>query len=176
VPVGSTAQVRLVLSEGTAGRAGAVVCRVRRPDGGTTTLTLEPEPGRADVLRGGFIVAREGTWQVDVDLAAPVPERLSRRIQAHLPDRELTRPRLDRALLEDVARATGGTVRFLAADRWTPDDAEALAATLPDRSRRVFEPGGADASFKRRLNAALLAIGVGLLCTEWLARRFLKLA
>jgi len=176
VPVGSTAQVRLVLSEGTAGRGGAVVCRVRRPDGGTTTLTLEPEPGRADVLRGGFIVAREGTWQVDVDLAAPVPERLSRRIQAHLPDRELTRPRLDRALLEDVARATGGTTRFLAADGWTPEDAEALVATLPDRSRRVFEPGGADASFKRRLNAALLAIGVGLLCTEWLARRFLKLA
>lgn len=176
VPVGSTAQVRLVLPEGTGARAGSVVCRVRRPDGGAVTVPLEPEPGRSDVLRGGFIVAREGAWQVDVDLAAPVPERLSRRIQAHLPDRELTRPRLDRALLEDVARLTGGTAHCLATEGWTRDDAEALVATLPDRSRRVFEPGGADASFKRRLNTALLAVGVGLLCTEWLARRFLKLA
>lgn len=122
------------------------------------------------------MVTREGGWQIDADLAAPVPERLSRRIQAHLPDRELARPRLDRDLLADLARLTGGSARFLAADGWTRDDARALAAALPDRSRRVYEPGGADVVFKRRLNATLLALGVGLLCTEWLARRLLKLA
>jgi hypothetical protein len=176
VPVGSTAQVRLVLPEGTGARAGAVVCRVRRPDGGVTTVPLDPEPGRPDVRRGGFVVTREGGWQIDADLAAPVPERLSRRIQAHLPDRELARPRLDRDLLADVARLTGGSARFLAADGWTTADALALAAALPDRSRRVYEPGSADVAFKRRLNAALLALGVGLLCAEWLARRLLKLA
>lgn len=176
VPVGSTAQVRLVLPEGTGARAGGVVCRVRRPEGGVTTVPLDPEPGRPDVRRGGFVVTREGGWQIDVDLAAPVPERLSRRIQAHLPDRELARPRLDRDLLADVARTTGGSARFLAADGWTPDAAAALAAALPDRSRRVYEPGGADMVFKRRLNTALVALGVGLLCTEWLARRLLKLA
>lgn len=176
VPVGSTAQVRLVLPEGSGARAGVVVCRVRRPDGGVTTVPLDPEPGRPDVRRGGFVVTREGGWQIDADLAAPVPERLSRRIQAHLPDRELARPRLDRDLLADLARLTGGSARFLAADGWTRDDARALAAALPDRSRRVYEPGGADVVFKRRLNATLLALGVGLLCTEWLARRLLKLA
>lgn len=176
VPIGSTAQVRLVLPEGTGGRAGTVTCRVRRPDGASSTVPLDPEPGRPDVRRGGFLVGREGSWQIDVDVATPSPERLSRRIHAHLPDRELVKPRLDRALLDELAQVTGGSARFLATDGWTRDDAVNIAALLPDRSRRVYESAGADAAFKRRLNGALLALGIGMLCTEWLLRRLLKLA
>lgn len=175
VPVGGTVQVRLVLPDG-AGNAGPVVGRVRGPDGDAVRVPLEPEPGRAEVRRGGFVVSSEGSWQVDVDVAVPVAERLSRRVQAHLPDRELVRPRLERSLLTDIAGATGGRARFLATDGWKRSDADALVAALPDRSRRTYESGGDDTSFKRRLNTWLLAIGVGLLCSEWLARRLLKLA
>ncbi len=176
VPVGGTVQVRLVLPDGAGGGAGPVVGRARGPDGDVVRVPLEPEPGRVEVRRGGFVVSTEGTWQVDVDVAAPVAERLSRRVQAHLPDRELVRPRLERSLLTDIADTTGGRARFLATDGWARSDAEAIVAALPDRSRRTYESGGDDTSFKRRLNTWLLAIGVGLLCSEWLARRLLKLA
>jgi len=176
VPVGSAALVRVILPEGMAGRAATVTGRVRRPDGGSVPLPLDPEPGRQDVYRGEFVVSREGAWQVDVDLSAPAPERLSRRLQGHLPDRELARPRLDRELLSALAEAGGGKARFLDAEGWTPADSRALDEALPDRSRRVYEPGGTDSPFKSRLNALLLFVGVGLLCTEWLARRLLKLA
>jgi hypothetical protein len=92
-----------------------------------------------------------------------------------LPDRELARPSLDRGLLERIAGATGGGALFPARS-WTADDATRLAAAIPDRSRREYETGAADADFKRRLNAALLAAGIGCLCLEWIVRRLAKLA
>jgi hypothetical protein len=49
-------------------------------------------------------------------------------------------------------------------------------AAIPDRSRREYEAGADDADFKRRLNTALLALGVGCLCCEWIVRRLAKLA
>jgi hypothetical protein len=101
---------------------------------------------------------------------------VSRRIQARLPDRELERPRLDTAILGQIATLTGGTARFVAAEPWTPADSAALAAAIPDRSRREYESGAPDDDFKRRLNGGLLAAGVGLLCLEWVLRRLVKLA
>jgi hypothetical protein len=72
--------------------------------------------------------------------------------------------------------ATGGTVTFLADGPWTPGRAGELAARLSDRSRREYEPGVPDTSFKQRLNTVLLGVGVGLLCTEWILRRLVRLA
>ena len=58
----------------------------------------------------------------------------------------------------------------------TATDAEALAAALPDRSRREYETGRADPSFKQQLNTVLLAVGCSCLCLEWIVRRLAKLA
>ena len=71
---------------------------------------------------------------------------------------------------------SGGTARVLATQPWLATDAEPLADSIPDRSRREYETGAADGSFKRRLNAILLAVAVGLLCCEWILRRLVKLA
>jgi hypothetical protein len=126
---------------------------------------------------GSFVASLEGSWRVEID---PTPglgdERLVRRLQVQLPDRELARPRLDRSLLEQLATATGGTARFPAPDAWKPSDARALVDALPDRSRREYETGVADMDFKRRLNTALLAAGCTCLCLEWILRRLAKLA
>ena len=103
-------------------------------------------------------------------------ERLSRRIQARLPDRELQRPRLDRGSMEQVATRTGGVARFLVDGSWSADDAAGLAARIADRSRREYETGAPDSTFKQRLNAMLMAAGVGLLCLEWIVRRLVRLA
>jgi hypothetical protein len=128
------------------------------------------------VLQGAFVAAREGAWRIDVELGAGADEKVSRRIQARLPDRELERPRLDRGVLDQLATLSGGSVRYLAQAAWTPDDALALAARIPDRSRREYETGAPDGAFKRWLHSLLLALGAGLLCVEWIVRRLVKLA
>ena len=93
-----------------------------------------------------------------------------------LPDRELARPRLDRPVLAQLAARTQGEARFPEPGQWTIADAEALAAALPDRSRREYETGRADPSFKQQLNTVLLAVGCSCLCLEWIVRRLAKLA
>jgi len=75
-----------------------------------------------------------------------------------------------------LAEASGGRPRFLADGPLSAADVQALAESIPDRSRREYETGAADATFKERLNAALLAAGCGLLCVEWIVRRLARLA
>ncbi|MFM7035891.1 MAG: hypothetical protein ACKOYJ_12040 [Planctomycetia bacterium] len=172
--VGATVAVRVVAPAGDAGLSSAS-CTVTGPDGGTLRVPLAADADRPGSLRGAFVAAREGTWLIDVDLDGG-GEKISKRIQARLPDRELERPRLDRASLEQVAMVTGGSARFLVDAGWTASDAAALAAKIVDRSRREYQTGAPDSLFKRRLNAVLMAFGIGLLCLEWIVRRLVRLA
>ena len=71
---------------------------------------------------------------------------------------------------------TGGAAHFLEEQPWGVEAAQALAARIPDRSRREYETGAPDGAFKRRLNAVLMGLSVGLLCLEWIVRRLVKLA
>ncbi len=171
--VGSSVVVRVVGPDGETAPAAAA-CTATAPDGNTIRVPLVADPSRRGAVQGAFVASREGSWLIDVDLGGA--ERLSRRIQARLPDRELERPRLERGLLEQIALATGGTPRFLADSAWTAADARTLADRLADRSRRDYETGAPDADFKRRLHAWLLGLGVGLLCCEWIVRRLTRLA
>jgi hypothetical protein len=175
--VGANVQLRVVLPEGAA--APAAECRVFGPDGGLVRVPLAAERDKPGVLAGSFVAAREGAWRIDVDLGGGADaggEKVTRRIQARLPDRELERPRLDRGVLEQLATVSGGTARFLGAEPWTAADSRALAAGIEDRSRREYESGAPDDDFKRRLNGGLLALGAGLLCVEWVLRRLARLA
>jgi len=173
-PVGGEVIVRVVAADGDE-IARPAAARVVAPNGATTPLRLEPEAARPGTLRGSFVAAREGGWLVEVDAVAG-DERLARRIEAHLPERELARPLLERGTLAHLATTTGGTVRFLADADWTDGDTAALVAACPDRTRREYETGGTDAAFKRRLNAGLLAGVAGCLGLEWLIRRLARMA
>ena len=175
-PVGTSVVIRVVLPEGIPPMDSRTpACIGRGPAGETVTIPLAAEPGRSDVLRGSFVMTAEGPWQLEVAVPGGA-EPLARRIHGTLPDRELARPRLDRVLLERCAAAGGGSARFLSDGAWTPEATAALVAALPDRSRRDYEAGPTDRRFKQRLNAALLAAGVGLLCLEWIGRRLSRLA
>jgi hypothetical protein len=172
--VGSNVVVRLVVPEGES--AVPAECRVAAPDGAVLRVPLVAERDRTGVLQGAFVATRDGSWRIDVDLPGARGEKVSRRIQARLPDRELERPRLDRGVLEQMATLSGGTAHFLAAKPWTLADSQTLAAGIQDRSRREYETGSPDGAFKRRLNGILLALGTALLCCEWILRRLVKLA
>lgn len=178
-PVGGSVQLRLVMADANLAAAAAnrpPRCRVVGPDGKSRLVPLAAEADRTETLLGSFIASHEGTWRIEVDPPVGGGEPIVRRVQVQLPDRELVRPRLDRPLLEQLAARTGGTARFPGGDEWTIDDSLALAAALPDRSRRAYETGVADPSFKQRLNGGLLAVAAGCLCLEWIVRRLVKLA
>lgn len=172
--VGATVPVRLIVPDETIG-AVAARCTVTGPDGKSSAIPLDADPDRPAALRGGFVASQEGAWLIDVDLEGD-GERVSRRVQVRLPDRELEHPRLERGILEQVALITGGTSRFLADGPWTNGDATRLAERLGDRSRKEYETGAPDGLFKQRLNAVLMGLGVGLLCLEWITRRVVRLA
>ena len=178
--VGSNVVVRVVGPDTDASAAAPgtpqPICMAVGPDGTVVRVPLAGEPGRTGVLQGSFVAAREGGWRIDVDLGGGSGDTLSRRVQAKLPDRELERPRLDRGLLERLALLTGGAAHFLEEQPWGVEAAQALAARIPDRSRREYETGAPDGAFKRRLNAVLMGLSVGLLCLEWIVRRLVKLA
>ena len=176
--VGSSVIVRVVSAEGEAAPAGGppITCQAVGPDGTIVRVPLVPEAARPGVVQGAFVAAREGAWRIEVDLADGAGEKLTRRIQARLPDRELERPRLDRGVLDQIATLSGGSARYRADAAWTADDSRALAALIPDRSRREYETGAPDGTFKRWLNTALLAAACGLLCLEWIVRRVARLA
>jgi hypothetical protein len=176
-PVGSTVHLRLVIADERSAAANrSLNCRVTGPAGETLTVPLAPSPERPGTLLGGFVASREGTWQIEADPLPGETDRVVRRIQAQLPDRELARPKLDRPLLEQLAGRTGGRAWFPDTDGWDAAEATVLATALPDRSRREFEAGVADKDFKQRLNTSLLTIGCGCLCLEWIIRRLAKLA
>jgi hypothetical protein len=176
--VGSSVVVRVVSAGGEkeAAAAAPLACQAVGPDGTVVRVPLVPEAARPGVVQGAFVAAREGPWRIEVDLGAGSGEKLSRRIQARLPDRELERPRLDRGVLDQLAALSGGSARYLAGPAWTVDESRALAALIPDRSRREYESGAPDPAFKRWLNTALLATACGLLCLEWIIRRLVRLA
>jgi len=177
--VGSNVVVRVVAGEGGDAAAPAEItatCQAVGPDGSIVRVPLASEPGRPGAVQGAFIASREGGWRIEVDLGDSAGEKLSRRIQARLPDRELERPRLDRGVLDQLAVLSGGSAHYLSGAEWTPADSRALAARLPDRSRREYETGAPDGSFKKRLNAILLGLGCGLLSLEWIVRRLARLA
>ncbi|MFM7413757.1 MAG: hypothetical protein ACKO6E_11205 [Planctomycetota bacterium] len=173
-PVGSVVAVRVVVGDAAA-ISRPPVGRVVAPDGAAVPLALEPEPARPGTLVGSFVAAREGAWLVEVD-AVSGDERLERRVEAHLPERELAHPLLDRGVLERIAVTSGGSARFLVDAPWSAADTAAVAAAFPDRSRHEFETGGFDPTFKRRLNTLLLTVAATCLCLEWIGRRLARLA
>jgi hypothetical protein len=174
-PVGATVVVRVVTAEDGQSAPRPPLCRAVAPDGTRVAVTMTAEPARPGTFQGGFVASREGGWQIDVD-ALGSGEKLSRRIQVQLPDRELARPKLDRGLLVQLAAATGGRPQFLADGGWNAAAAQELVAAIPDRSRRDYETGTPDAAFKQRLNGLLLAAACGMLCLEWVIRRLVRLA
>jgi hypothetical protein len=144
------------------------------------TVALEAVPedrSRATVevdaspAAGGGFVARwmpesEGRWTIrprDPALAARAGTGAS--FESVRSDRELRDAEVDRALLDTLARETGGRVVG-------PADAASLVRSLPNRSVRTEDP------VQDRLwnSPAALLLVLALLGAEWIVRRKARLA
>jgi hypothetical protein len=130
----------------------------------TIEIDASPAPGGGFVVR--WVPETEGRWSIrprDPALAARAGGGAA--FESVRSDRELRDAEVDRALLEALARETGGRVVG-------PADARGLVHTLPNRSVRTADP------VQDRLwnSPAALMLVLSLLGAEWAIRRKARLA
>ena len=130
----------------------------------TVEVDASPAPGGGFVAR--WMPESEGRWTIrprDPALAARAGTGAS--FESVRSDRELRDAEVDRALLDTLARETGGRVVG-------PADAASLVRSLPNRSVRTEDP------VQDRLwnSPAALLLVLALLGTEWIVRRKARLA
>ena len=171
-PVGESIVARIMETSGDIQPEIEVIS----PDGQRIEVPIVSDPVRSGGLQGSFVVSSEGSWQIVLTIDGNRSDRTVRRIQATLPDRELARPKLERALLSQIATTTGGSAWFPAGTAMNTNDVTKLVNSLKDRSRKEYETGENDKTFKKTLNTFLLGLGIFLLCSEWILRRLVKLA
>ena len=143
------------------------------PNGQPVSLELETDPNKEGTLTASFPVDEPGPYLVRVvpttmtnlagEDSAMRPATLSFRVET--PSQELSKPALNRGLLDDMARASGGKVFTLADYREIPD------AFKIKRVERVLE-------YRDELwDAPLLFSGLlVLLTTEWVLRKKNRMA
>lgn len=136
-----------------------------------TPLEMTPVPNRLGVAEASFTAAEAGTYSIRVlpgnvtsqDDPSVRPATLSVRVEAA--SNELERPKLDRALLEDIAAASGGRVFSL-------DEYEQLPSAFQvQRVARLLE-------YRDELWDAPIIFGtlMFLLTLEWVLRKRARMA
>jgi len=151
-----------------------VTLQIYLPDSTQQSVVLAADPTRAGGYAGQFTVRKEGVYRLELAVPGGEEERLARRIQVKVPDLERENPQRNDALLSTIARDTSGVyyVGLEAAVGSGPDEGP-LAAHLRDQSRTTIV---VDAPNRLWDNQWMMFAVCGLLCTEWLVRRLLKLA
>jgi len=175
--LGTTVQIRAQLTDARLQPLDEPTVRLEiiRPNASVETVTLHADPDRVGTFAGQLTVLQEGLYRLEL----PVPEsdeRLTRRIQVTLPDREREKPTRNDALLARVADRTGGKYYRQLADAAGPQAPNPLAGQLKDRTETVILTTPANPLWEKTWLKCILAALCTLLCTEWLLRRLLKLA
>jgi len=156
--------------------AGSVAVEVIAPDRGVQTLSLRSDPGRPGIFTGQLTVLQEGVYRLELPVPESDNERLSRRIQVRVPDLERENPQRNDALLGRIAEGSGGYYYRDPSAAWGPDASDPLAPRLKDRTKTSVLTAAPNLLGQRAWLRGMMLALCGLLCTEWLIRRLLKLA
>jgi hypothetical protein len=157
----------------------SVDLRVLGPDQRLQTVRLERDAQLPGNYRGLFPVRQVGAYRLDLSLPEGDHELPPRRLQVRIPNKESDDVRLNAALLERLAAASGGTYfAGLDAVGGGPNaaslgSAASLVSRLADKTRvtpRLAKP------VSLWDNQWTMMILCGLLGLEWLIRRLVRLA
>ncbi|MEK6233274.1 MAG: VWA domain-containing protein [Planctomycetales bacterium] len=150
--------------------AASVTLDVIPPDNSTPRqILLKPDAaGRKGMYNGQFNVLLEGAHRLELAIpGSPDEERLTRRIQVKISDRERENPRLNEPKLMDLAKRTGG--RYLRG----ANQATSLLDLLPPKPTTEYRLDRLETLWD---TPWLLGTICGLLFLEWLIRRLSKMA
>jgi hypothetical protein len=175
--LGSTIPIRAQLTDARLRPldVSRVSIEVIRPDASVEAISLLPDSDRIGTYSGQLTVLQEGAYRVEL----PVPnsnERLTRRIQVTLPDRERENPKRNDELLARIARECGGEYYRDLLEAMDPESPNALVRKLKDRTEEIRITAAPDPLWEENWLKWLMVILCTLLCVEWLFRRLLKLA
>jgi len=162
--MGDTVRVEVELPAGMP--PSTVALEAIPEDGSRATAEFEAAPSQGGLLVAQWQPAHEGRWRIrprDPALASRAGDGAS--IEIVRSDRELRDAEADRALLEQLARETGGRVVG-------PEGLPSLVASLPNRSIRTENPIR-DPIWNSPLALLLL---VAIFGSEWAMRRTARLA
>ncbi len=154
--------------------APQVMLQVFLPDTTQQNVALLADPARPGSFAGQFTVRKEGVYRLELPVPESADERLARRIQVKVPDLEREKPQRNDALLQELAKTTGGAYFIGLEAGLGPDGSESpIARQLRDKSRLTLV---LDTPSRLWDNWWVLGVVCGLFCTEWLIRRLVKLA
>ncbi len=150
------------------------------PDGTETTLLLRQLPEFEEgQYAGQFTPLQDGEYRIEVRLPGGGEDSLlAREVRARIPDREISNPRRDDAVLTQLSGETGGK-SLVGTTGLTSSEAVAThvgPSVLPPRDMFTALPDLTDRPFQLQLRGWLLTFIVLALCLEWIQRRFAKLA
>ena len=103
-------------------------------------------------------------------------ERLTRRLQVHVPELERENPQRNDPLLGRIAEQTGGRYYVGMPAALGGGRSQPLVASLQDRTKIERTTVASDPRWEETWLRWLLIAICGLLCFEWLIRRLMKLA
>ncbi|MDO5114035.1 MAG: hypothetical protein Q4E67_06630 [Planctomycetia bacterium] len=141
------------------------------PDGKVRGLKLSAEPQEKGYFKGTFTSLTEGTVRIEITLPES-EETISQKVEIVLSDRERENPQRNQTFLNQLAHETGG-LAFL--DVSDPQISH-LPDTIRDRTRTTTLSASADPAIQRDFLLKMMGLLVGLLGTEWILRRLLRLA
>jgi hypothetical protein len=176
--LGSTVAIRAQLtnSQFQPLEVASVPLQVVQPDGAVATLALAADSARKGHFAGQLTALKPGPYALELVVPESNDERLARRFQVIVPEREQENPERNDALLSELARRTGGTYTIGAEKVLGGPGIRPLAGELKDQTESTFLSGVPDLEFQRWWMTVLLGVICGALCLEWLLRRLMKLA
>ena len=151
----------------------SVEMEVITPTADRVTVQLTPTGREPGTYEGQFPVYQEGTFRLRMPSPDASTEVAERTIEVKLPQLESENTQRNDALLEEIAKETGGQMYTGMDAALTPDQGPSLFAALPNAERTLVLADRPQSLWDNQWT--LLAI-VGVLCVEWLIRRLSKLA
>jgi len=154
----------------------SVSLQVFPPRGAVETIELRADPGHVGNFAGRFAVVDEGVWRLELPIPEADDQRLSRRIQVKMPERERENPERNDALLAEIAEKTGGRY-YVGTEAALPAEGRSgVVDRLKDRTKTIIVTGTPSRAWQERWLRRFMVFACGLLLLEWLIRRLAKLA
>ncbi|MBN2217732.1 MAG: VWA domain-containing protein [Pirellulales bacterium] len=177
--LGSTVEVRAQLADSRLEPlvAPSVAMQVFSPRGSLETVELRADANHPGNYAGRFAVVEEGVWRLELALPdGGEDQRLSRRIQVKMPERERENPERNDALLARIARGTGGHYFVGISAALPEDESPGIVGQLKDRTKTVIVTGTPSRAWQERWLRWFMYFACGLLLVEWFVRRLVRLA
>lgn len=156
-------------------KAEQVEATLRTEDGAPISIVLKPVMGQDGVYQGFTAARRTGLHVLSVDIPSAEgvkPTVDDKNFTVELPRVEMNQQWLNKPLLDELAKETGGQYFDL-------NQLDALAAAVPDQTETLIERGPSkplwDLPGVVNLRVSLLVLLVGLLSVEWALRKKFKL-